>query len=543
MAEKQRRKISLTAALKCLKGTFRKHICSTSGRNPPLDMTSTMQSRSASMPPREDTGISTSNSSSSPSVRNISAPQYHRFLYSLDKSEPEPEQEYEAEYEHNENNQEPTRETQALRIRRLASRLNPLEAFPRTQPTVGLTRRTILTSSRIPTPTEPPKGELYSQSMYRKEGRRSVLSSLGRRSMMKSRETPNSQSIKNHTRRSIAQEHVTHERSKRPSLLLRRSSVQYKDGCNNTLAEVYLPAQAPVPAHIRKERAGRNGSSSSSEVPIPRYYQTRNRLSSFQVTTPVIATDRMASPRRTRLSTGLEAPKTTQEPQPTKLPIPTQRLKPSPVKPTIQIQRTHLQTQTYNQENNAPTTYLEDLQQPAALQSYTEVIVSIPKSAWEPASKPAFEGTNSSRRKVQIEKMVPVPLPPRTPRYHVPNLTGIPPRLPYPKRRTVLMSRVITGSQIETTMPEGYWLGRFMTLTNAFHYEDSFNEPDIATGFEMPSSFSRPFQGSDDGDMAGYRVKRAFMVLENLCVTEEASASLRKFRDAYIRRFGDRWIA
>jgi hypothetical protein len=92
-------------------------------------------------------------------------------------------------------------------------------------------------------------------------------------------------------------------------------------------------------------------------------------------------------------------------------------------------------------------------------------------------------------------------------------------------------------------MPEGYWLGRFMTLTNAFHYEDSFNEPDIATGFEMPSSYSRPFQGSDDGDMAGYRVKRAFMVLENLCVTEEASASLREFRDAYIRRFGDRWMA
>jgi hypothetical protein len=96
--------------------------------------------------------------------------------------------------------------------------------------------------------------------------------------------------------------------------------------------------------------------------------------------------------------------------------------------------------------------------------------------------------------------------------------------------------------QVETAMPQEYWLGRFMTLTNAFHYEDSFNEPDIATGFEMPSSYSRPFQGSDDGDMAAYRVKRAFMVLENRCVSEEASASLRDFREAYIRRFGDQWM-
>jgi hypothetical protein len=97
--------------------------------------------------------------------------------------------------------------------------------------------------------------------------------------------------------------------------------------------------------------------------------------------------------------------------------------------------------------------------------------------------------------------------------------------------------------QVETAMPSQYWLGRFMTLTNAFHYEDSFGEPDIATGFEMPSSYSRPFQGSGDDDLAGYRVKRAFMALENLCATEEASESLREFRDGYIRRFGDRWMA
>lgn len=109
--------------------------------------------------------------------------------------------------------------------------------------------------------------------------------------------------------------------------------------------------------------------------------------------------------------------------------------------------------------------------------------------------------------------------------------------------KCMLMEHPDPRPQVETAMPSQYWLGRFMTLTNAFHYEDSFGEPDIATGFDMPSSYSRPFQGSDDGDLAGYRVKRAFMALENLCATEEASESLCEFRDGYIRRFGDRWMA
>ncbi|GIK07879.1 hypothetical protein Aspvir_003549 [Aspergillus viridinutans] len=113
-------------------------------------------------------------------------------------------------------------------------------------------------------------------------------------------------------------------------------------------------------------------------------------------------------------------------------------------------------------------------------------------------------------------------------------------RIPRNKQRT-LTTTTPAGFQVSEAQPRQYWLGRFMTLTNAFHYEDSFNEPDIATGFGMLSSYSRPL-GQADTNLANYRVKRAFMVLENVCVTEEASASLREFRDEYIAIHGDRWM-
>lgn len=95
--------------------------------------------------------------------------------------------------------------------------------------------------------------------------------------------------------------------------------------------------------------------------------------------------------------------------------------------------------------------------------------------------------------------------------------------------------------QVTESQPRQYWLGRFVTLTDAFHYEDSFSQPDIATGFGMPSSYSRPM-GSPDIDLSNYRIKRAFMVLENACTTEEASASLRAFREQYVKVYGDSWM-
>lgn len=80
-----------------------------------------------------------------------------------------------------------------------------------------------------------------------------------------------------------------------------------------------------------------------------------------------------------------------------------------------------------------------------------------------------------------------------------------------------------------------------MTLTNAFHYVDSFNEPDTATGFGMVSGYFRPTGTQGETEMANHRVKRAFRVLENVCVTEEASTSLRRFREEYVSRFGGRF--
>ncbi|KAF9892357.1 hypothetical protein FE257_002134 [Aspergillus nanangensis] len=95
--------------------------------------------------------------------------------------------------------------------------------------------------------------------------------------------------------------------------------------------------------------------------------------------------------------------------------------------------------------------------------------------------------------------------------------------------------RADTVTKVADPQPHQYWLGRLVTLINAFHYEDSFNSPDISTGFGMLSSFSRPL-GHPNSNEAGYRIKRAFMVLENVCTTNEASRSLRDFRDEYIKK-------
>ncbi|OOF91288.1 hypothetical protein ASPCADRAFT_510137 [Aspergillus carbonarius ITEM 5010] len=109
------------------------------------------------------------------------------------------------------------------------------------------------------------------------------------------------------------------------------------------------------------------------------------------------------------------------------------------------------------------------------------------------------------------------------------------------RKKPILTVHTTGLSQVLEAQPREYWLGRFMTLTNAFHYEDSFQGPDVATGFGMLSSYSRPLGGSD-GDLENYRIKRAFMVLENVCVTDEASASLRQFREEYVRLYGDQWM-
>lgn len=118
---------------------------------------------------------------------------------------------------------------------------------------------------------------------------------------------------------------------------------------------------------------------------------------------------------------------------------------------------------------------------------------------------------------------------------------NISPGIPRPVLTRPSTMRTDGVERVAEAQPREYWLGRFVTLINAFHYEDSFNEPDISTGFGMLSSYSRPLAHSH-ADQANYRIKRAFMVLENVCVTDEASASLREFRDEYIQKYGDQWM-
>ncbi|KAL4888567.1 hypothetical protein BDV59DRAFT_188469 [Aspergillus ambiguus] len=57
----------------------------------------------------------------------------------------------------------------------------------------------------------------------------------------------------------------------------------------------------------------------------------------------------------------------------------------------------------------------------------------------------------------------------------------------------------------------------------------------------MHSSYSRPLGGASVPPSL-YRTRRAFMVLENVCVTEEAAASLRVFRSEYTSQYGSRWL-
>ncbi|KAL4932289.1 uncharacterized protein BDV17DRAFT_254036 [Aspergillus undulatus] len=359
--------------------------------------------------------------------------------------------------------------------------------------------------------------------MYQREGRRSVLSPLRHWDMsaFKTRR-PATQAAEANT--------GTSQHLNRPIVVIKRSSVQCTGGSDTAAREI----KAPAP--IGKERSGSiDNCNKKSQLQPARFYQNLNRLSSLPSASAETARNTMASPRRIRLTRGFEDLKT-QESQRTKLPIPKHNLSPSPMIPTTH--KVYLQTPSHDYAKENDTPYLQSTVFP---QTYSRMDTSTSKGANSPGSK-LPRASPTTRRKSQVDKMVPTPLPPKNPCHtvHISDqvLSGVSNR----KSRPVLTPHLAFRSQIETAMPQGYWLGRLMTLTNAFHYEDSFNEPDIATGFEMPSSYSRPFQGSNDGDLAGYRVKRAFMVLENLCVTEEASASLRGFRDAYSRRFGDRWM-
>lgn len=318
----------------------------------------------------------------------------------------------------------------------------------------------------------------------------------------------------------------------RPFTIRRRKPSQCEDG---GIDSGDVKPSAIAPAHNGQERSDHD---SNNQLLLPRYYRSRNRQFSSDTCTDRRST--MASPRRIRLTKGFEDLKI-QEPQRTKLPMPKQHSS-SPSSP-VKLSPNHKTQQGQSElikENDAPA-YRASRNQPATHSSFHAAAGTNSSKRPKDTRSKLPVASPSGRRKVQVEKMVHFAKPPKHPQ-RVARISAVPSPVSNPKRRAILTAPADGRPQVETAMPEAYWLGRFMTLTNAFHYEDSFNEPDIATGFEMPSSYSRPFRGSDDGNMAGYRVKRAFMVLENLCVTDEASMSLRAFRDAYTSQVGDEWM-
>lgn len=521
--------------LHALPKTLKKNICPRSRRNL-SDKNSVMQSRPTSVPAKEYSSISSYESRRPRSTRIVSAPQ-HRCLTEPDNTDHKDqkhkrehehtrEPEAQSEIEYDANISEPTGVTKGLRIRRLNSRPHSLQ-LPRTQASATLNGRFTYPPSRLPTPTGTPKNARYSHSVYQGEGRRSVLSPIGRRWTMQTPVTTRSKLQRPSTQTSAVSRQLSSS-----FRIVRRPLAQYDD--SNTTSEVTVPASATALAHIEKER----GSDNNHHLLL--YYQIHNRLSFFDAASIETTRAAMTSPKRLRLTQGF-ADLRAQETLQTKIPTLQQIRNPSSTKPTSQLQDPHLQRQSYEykKENDAPTAQRARFQLAAHQPQHANVEMT-PKSSKEPVSQLPVLSPTSSRRKMQHEKMVLASFPARS--SHQTPISPVPSRASNPKRKPVLTSQMVGRPQVETAMPQEYWLGRFMTLTNAFHYEDSFNEPDIATGFEMPSSYSRPFQGSDDGDMAAYRVKRAFMVLENRCVSEEASASLQDFREAYIRRFGDQWM-
>ncbi|KAL3460536.1 hypothetical protein BJX64DRAFT_290186 [Aspergillus heterothallicus] len=530
MAEKQHRKTSFIPSLKTLRNTFRKHIARKFVRSLSLKSNSTMQTKSASAATDEVISLSTSISRSPRSLPEFST--YHQpSLCSSDKP-------CEGK-DGDEKIPEPLRDWKILQIRRSIPSLKTAEVLSLRQTTIGPNRHSAITSSRIPTPTKPPKDNLYSHSVYQTEGRRSVLSPVKRRSTIAHQEgsymDPND-GIE--TRLPATQGYPA---AQRQIFMFRKPAAEYKGNRNHKFERNMTPAPTQGLMPMRKVRVRRDGTRTAQYL-IPRY--CHDQFPADATATTAESTSKMTSPKRLKLTQAFEDLKKLHENPRTKLPMFKQSLKASPSTPAAAWRQTlQMQTQTHGQtkEKDAPATCLADLQLGSS-SIYRNVDNSTPKTTGTAPSKlPLASSSSSARRKTQGDKMVSSLLQPMCPQNNPfsPKVQ----RSCLEPRRSMLTGHPNSCPQVETAMPSQYWLGRFMTLTNAFHYEDSFGEPDIATGFEIPSSFSRPFQGSDDGDLAAYRVKRAFMVLENMCATEEAGESLREFREGYIRRFGDRWMA
>ncbi|PWY69845.1 hypothetical protein BO94DRAFT_628416 [Aspergillus sclerotioniger CBS 115572] len=404
-------------------------------------------------------------------------------------------------------------------------------------PPVQSTNRKIPSAlySRLPTPVNPPTSDLYSHEIYQQEGRRNVLSSIGKRytgikhqgernAYLEGSHTISSQQ---HQRDGMCDDSRPSEQQKTTSLRvllrtdkihgservpLRRTNVLptisttsisriHDSGNPRRSLPVMVVGRPSTQIYSRKEvaqdRALKQASPNPSPSPIG-----------------VIAADGHSSHSEEEQKTGEDwQPHARDRPQ-----------MPFEKEPLRRIRWTSkfedLRAQDSDNED-------KEVRGAATTQSQDDERVSLTPQAQPNAdAKPALE--TRLRHRERTDRMVSSPRGQPSSSSSSSSSSRIPAAA---SRNKPTLTVHTTGlSQVLEAQPREYWLGRLMTLTNAFHYEDSFQEPDVATGFGMLSSYSRPLGGSD-GDSEKYRIKRAFMVLENVCVTDEASASLRQFRD------------
>lgn len=95
-------------------------------------------------------------------------------------------------------------------------------------------------------------------------------------------------------------------------------------------------------------------------------------------------------------------------------------------------------------------------------------------------------------------------------------------------------------NQVYEAQEEGWWLGRFMTLSSGLHFTDSFDSSDPLTGIGKDTGVLRPADCPDE-HLGDIRTCRVFILLESMCATKQARESLRQFRDEYISSCGDGW--
>lgn len=439
--------------------------------------------------------------------------------------------------------------------------------------------------SRIPTPTKPPQGDAYSHTVYQEEGRRSVLSSHGRRytglqktttaekeqqnNNMERKKTVSdkkvqdagghdpcsypgpgpaaaaSSSVPRQTgREDIPNNHITHSAvqntiSRSHTMLpVRESTVPSSSIPGHSMSEQpkykrrrSLPPYSHSGSGQRPTQTQGGSSALTSKIPPGRSRPRPGAEDGSRILSQIAEYEESEMPRKSRVrdsigdsSSAQQRPGTNR--QPASGTFASRQHEPN---------RPENQSTAARERSSRRLGRAERMTQRATVNNMTvEPSYTVPLHIVNETERRFHEFKGAETRQ-QPSRSPPRPLPSlvideNDPRgYWYPDLE---------QRRARSPTRFL--HQVADHQPRQYWLGRFMTLVNAFHFEDSFNQPDEATGFGMISSFSRPLGSAER--LSDYRIKRAFMVLENACVSYAATQSFQAFKNEYILMYGDRWM-